>query len=161
MEELGILLPALTRGWHLLQRAAFPEDKIPLVRTITKGKTDIDDVKAALLELFGPEALPDPKDIAATRRKVMPLGSEEHGYHAEDDYENELWYGDDYDYEEGYAADSLYEDECYDGDYWYDDDWYDYGYAAEDEDAHASEIPPELEKLWQETEDALVSYTQS
>ena len=36
LEQLGVMLPALTRGWHLLQRAAIPDGKMPLVRTITK-----------------------------------------------------------------------------------------------------------------------------
>ena len=142
-------MPALTRGWHLMTRAAIPKDKMPLVTSLIKADTDVDKVKTALLELFGPDQVADPRDIAAVKRKMNPAAADE-GYLVDDD-DYDWWYEDDV-YEEGYAADSWNWCESgwpdYDYDYvaYYqyggDEAWYDDGYVADGDDVDEKEIPP-------------------
>ena len=52
---------------------------MPLVRSLIKADTDVDKVKSTLLELFGPDQVADPRDIAAVKKKMNPAATEE-GY---------------------------------------------------------------------------------
>ena len=87
-----------------MTRAAIPEDKIPLVRSLIKADTDVDKVKTAVQEFFRPDQItdprdteayqqlhsrPHPRDIAAVDRKMNPAATDE-DYTVDDDKHD--WY---------------------------------------------------------------------
>ena len=65
---------------------------------MTRGTTDVDKLKDALLEMFGADSLADARDISAVSKRLSGSSVEEAHYVDDNDY-----YYDDYDYDDEYA----------------------------------------------------------
>ena len=107
LKEVGADLPDKTRGWHLLARSAIPEDKIPIVKSMTRGTMEVDKLKDALLEMFGADSLADARDISAVRKRLSGSSVEEAHYVDGDDYDYDFDYDYYDDYEYAYVTDEL------------------------------------------------------
>ena len=95
---------------------------MPVVRSVTRGNTDADKIRTTILEVFGPEQLPEPKDISSVRKKMSPSHGEDCFFHEE----KEDWPWEEANYEEAWWRSELYdyEDTYYTAEYdWYDGSW--------------------------------------
>ena len=134
LKEVGVEVPKLLGGWHLLSRSGIPKWMFVQIKTMCNGELEYEKVAKALLRVFGGDHKPNAKDLARSSR-------EENYFEDEVDAEEEAWY----------------EEEMY-------GEWYGEGYEHEeyeDEAFYEEEIPEEVEEALDETEDAFVNYMES
>ena len=108
LKEVGITLPDLLSGWHLLSRAGVPRWTHLQVKALCGGTLEYNKVAQALLKVFGGDHRPNQKDLFR--------GSGETSQAFVNDVNEEIYYDDAdegwYDYGSGYV-DYLPEDEVY------------------------------------------------
>ena len=132
MKDVGVEVPALFSGWHLLTRAGVPRWTHIQVKALCGGDLDYEKVHKALMKMFGGDHKPNPKDLQRTTTTI------------------EVYFEDDYDVvdEEGYYGEEDY------GDWWEEEVNYE---EWQDEE----EWPEDLEEAADATEEAYISYLDS
>ncbi|CAK0797600.1 unnamed protein product [Prorocentrum cordatum] len=101
LKEVGMEIPDMLAGWHLLSRAAVPPSGAAQVRSQCANGLSWTSVKKALLDTYGAEAVPDKRDVKRVERMLVGQGHK-------DDLEEEEY---DYDEYEEYDAEE-YEEEA-------------------------------------------------
>ena len=75
MREVGVDLPDLLAGWHMLIRATTPNWMLPQAKALCQGRLETARVRSALLKMFGGDSKPSPKDL---HRPARGRHEEEH-----------------------------------------------------------------------------------
>ena len=140
LKELGVELPDMIVGWHMLARSGVPPWQLPTVRSACKQRLSSDKVREALVMMFGADSKPNVKDIPIRGRRV--------------EHEEANWLDDDVphfylDDEEPWEE---YEDEAYVADS-YEDPWWD--------EVPPAEVPEELDEAYDDAEEAYVNWVDS
>ena len=68
LKEAGIDIPDALVGWHLFSRSAIPPWTEVQVKTMCFGDLQVDKVTEALLKIFGPDHVPNQKDLTRVAR---------------------------------------------------------------------------------------------
>ena len=132
MGDVGVDIPALLCGWHLLTRAGVPRWTHVQVKALCQGDLDYEKVHKALMKMFGGDHRPNPKDLQRSTTWTEVFFEDEYDIEEEDGY-----YGED-DYHEWWEEEVNYEE-------WQDDEpW-----------------PEELDEAADATEEAYISYLDS
>ena len=132
MKEVGVEIPKLLGGWHLLSRSGIPRWMFVQIKTMCNGELEYERVAKALLRVFGGDHKPNAKDLARH-------GKDDAFFEDEIEEDEEVWY----------------EEEC-------QDDWAEEQYVDEGDEAYyEEEIPEDVEEALDETEDAFVNYMES
>ena len=104
MKEVGVEMPALLSGWHLLTRAGVPRWTHVQVKALCQGELEYEKVHKALMKMFGGDHRPNPKDLmkmTGSSNDVMFEDDydidDEEGFYEEEDLE---WWDDEIHYEE-------------------------------------------------------------
>ena len=139
MSEVGVDVPDLLAGWHLMTRSGTPKGTHLQIRSLCGGNLSYKKVAQALLKMFDGDHKPNVRDLHRT--------TPESAYQVEDD--------EDVFYEE--PANLYYEDEVY-----YDHHEPYTGDFEEDSVYYEDElVPEELDAANEEVEDAYMSYVDS
>ncbi|CAK0890714.1 unnamed protein product, partial [Prorocentrum cordatum] len=129
LKEVGMEIPDMLAGWHLLTRAAIPPSGAAQVRSQCVDGLSLQKVRKALLDTYGAEGLPDKRVIKRVERMLL-------GQNAKDDahYTNDYEWGRGLSYEDTYLEEEEYEDED------------EHEYEDADEEAEiAEELPQDVE----------------
>ena len=158
LKEAGIDIPDALAGWHLFSRSAIPPWTEVQVKTMCFGDLQVDKVTEALLKIFGPDHVPNAKDLTRVARPGPLTKGVEEGMYADhyEEFVEDLYLEDD-----GYG----YYDDPYDYDY-YD---YDEGYYGEEESYYVGDgyeeyeydeedVPEDLNHAYDQTEEAYLGY---
>ncbi|CAK0791252.1 unnamed protein product [Prorocentrum cordatum] len=97
LKEVGMEIPDMLAGWHLLTRAAIPPSGAAQVRSQCVDGLSWQNVKKALLDTYGAEGLPDKRDIKRVEKMLL-------GQNAKDD----AHYTNDYEWERGLSYEDTY-----------------------------------------------------
>ena len=132
MRDVGVEVPALLSGWHLLTRSGIPRWTHVQVKALCQGELEYEKVHKALMKMFGGDHKPNPKDLQRTSNSTEVFFEDdydvedEEGYYGEDDFND--WWEEEVNFEE-----------------WQDDEpW-----------------PEELDEAVDATEEAYISYLDS
>ena len=141
MAEVGVDIPDLLDGWHMLSRAGVPKWTHLQVKGLCSGELVYAKVTQALLKLFGGDHKPNARDLfkvgAGHAEAGLTVDYAEKADVYYDEVEEEPWFGDE----------TYYEDACI-------NDYLDDGEYEE-------EVPEELEQAADEAEDAFLNYVDS
>ncbi|CAK0898302.1 unnamed protein product, partial [Prorocentrum cordatum] len=142
LKEVGMEIPDMLAGWHLLTRAAIPPSGAAQVRSQCVDGLSWQKVKKALLDTYGAEGLPDKRDIKRVENMLF-------GQNTKDD----AHYTNDYEWERGLSYEDTYlEEEEYD-----DEDEYEYEDADEEAEI-AEELPQDVEDAQLACDEAYLSF---
>ena len=158
LEGLGCTLPELLKVWHYMSRGGFQESQWPALRSLMGSDHNLENAKKAAVRMFGSESMPDGKTLEVTKRTlIMKIDGKK--------VEEMVWYGEEegnYEGEEDAWWSSEWDDEAYYYDDWQSEwpaDWEE-AYVEEGADGDA-EVPEELEKLADETDELLITWMDS
>ena len=155
LEGLGCTLPELLKVWHYMSRGGFPESQWPALRSLMGSDHNLESAKKAAVRMFGSESMPDGKTLEVTKRTlIMKIDGKK--------AEEVAWYGEDAGehYEE---EDAWWSSEWDDDAYYYEEwpSWQDYEEAYVEEGEEEVDVPEELEKLAEETDELLITWMDS
>ena len=142
MSEVGVALPDLLAGWHLITRAGIPKWTHIQVKSLCGGELQYQRVAQALMKMFGGDHKPNVRDL-------FRAGTSEANF--VDDEGADVFYEE----ADGYGQ---YEADFYEHDGYYDDD-----FSGYDGDAYFADgdVPEDLEQATEEMDDAYMNYVES
>ncbi|CAK0816650.1 unnamed protein product [Prorocentrum cordatum] len=144
LKEVGMEIPDMLAGWHLLSRAAVPPSGAAQVRSQCANGLSWISVKKALLDTYGAEAVPDKRDVKRVERMLVGQG-----------HKDDVHYTNDYEWERGLSyEDSYLEEEEYDYDEYEEYDAEEY----EEEADVAEELPQDVEEAQIACDEAYLSF---
>ncbi|CAK0858250.1 unnamed protein product [Prorocentrum cordatum] len=144
LKEVGMEIPDMLAGWHLLSRAAVPPSGAAQVRSQCASGLSWMSVKKALLDAYGAEAVPDKRDVKRVERMLVGQG-----------HKDDVHYTNDYEWERGLSyEDSYLEEEEYDYDEYEEYDAEEY----EEEADVAEELPQDVEEAQIACDEAYLSF---
>ena len=143
MKEVGIDVPDLLAGWHLLSRAGVPKWTHLQVKSLCNGVLTYEKVSQALMKMGGGDHKPSMRDLY---KKTS--SNQESGYYVEYDNEPHIFF-------EEQHEDDWYQNE----DLYYEDAYYNAEiYESEIQD---DDVPAELVQAAEEMDDAYLNYVDS
>ena len=159
LKEAGIDIPDAPAGWHLFSRSAIPPWTEVQVKTMCFGDLQIDKVSEALLKIFGPDHVPNPKDLARVARPGPVTKNQEEGMYVDyyEEFVEDVYLEDD-----GYGYHWEYDEEYYDdheeGYYGEEDERYHFYEGYDDYEADEEDAPEDLHRAYDKTEEAFMGY---
>ena len=114
MRDVGVEVPALLSGWHLLTRAGVPKWTHVQVKALCGGDLDYEKVHKALMKMFGGDHKPNPKDLQRTTTTTEVYFEDDYevvddeGYYGEEDTGD--WWEEEVNYEEWHDEEEWTED---------------------------------------------------
>ncbi|CAK0862702.1 unnamed protein product [Prorocentrum cordatum] len=84
LREVGMEIPDMLAGWHLLTRAAIPPSGAAQIRSQCVDGLSWQKVKKALLDTYGAEGLPDKRDIKRVEKMLLGQNTKDDAHYTSD-----------------------------------------------------------------------------